>query len=180
MMNQRMKAYPGRWTWKSMTYELMFKNIADLQSDLSAVVGYLPFSWALLVKFFIPPVVLILFGLACDAENPNGTKVFGHYEGYVFSPYQILGILCVVFTGFLFLSSLVVPEMYTFLEKPAGEKPCAIHAEPQKVTIEKSDQTGMIDADIEQDSGEMVEEATAPSESVFHALEMENAPIEVA
>jgi hypothetical protein len=132
MMNQRMKAYPGRWTWKSMTYELMFKNIADLQSDLSAVVGYLPFTWALLVKFFIPPVVLILFGLACDAENPNGTKVFGHYEGYVFSPYQILGILCVVFTGFLFLSSLVVPEMYTFLEKPTGEKPGAIHAEPQK------------------------------------------------
>jgi hypothetical protein len=38
----------------------------------------------------------------------------------------------------------------------------------------------MIEADIEQDSGEVVEEATAPSESVFHALEMENAPIEVA
>jgi hypothetical protein len=44
----------------------------------------------LLVKYFIPPVI------ACDAENADGTKVFGHYECYVFSPYQILGILCVV------------------------------------------------------------------------------------
>jgi hypothetical protein len=101
-----MNKQPGRWTWGSITYELLFRNIVDLKSDLSAVVGYLPFTWTLLVKYFIPPVILILFGLACNAENADGTKVFGHYEGYVFSPYHILGILCVVLTGFLFLLSL--------------------------------------------------------------------------
>jgi hypothetical protein len=134
LMHQRMKKQPGRWTWGSITYELLFKNIADLKSDLSEVVGYLPFAWTLLVKFFIPPVILILFGLACDAENADGTKVFGHYEGYVFSPYQILGILCVVLTGFLFLSSLVVPKMYSALQRPeVVESKTSVHAAPQDV-----------------------------------------------
>lgn len=134
-MKQKMEANPGRWTWTSMTYELMFKNIADLRSDLSGVVGYLPFAWTLLIKFFIPPVILILFGLACDAENADGTKVFGHYSGYVFSPYQILGILCVVFAGFLFLSSLVAPNLYSALQRPEAEKlkkSSSVHVEPVK------------------------------------------------
>ena len=104
-----------------MTYELMFRNIACLQSDLSSVVGYLPFAWACIVKFFIPPVILILFGLACDAENAKGQKVFGHYEEYAVSPYQVLGILCVVFTGFLFISSLIVPNFYSALQRPDPE-----------------------------------------------------------
>jgi len=111
LMNQRMKEFPGRWTWRSIIFELMLKNIADLRSDLSGVVGYLPFAWALLIKFFIPAVILILFGLSCDAESSNGQKVFGHYSGYVTFPYQTLGLLCVVFTGFLFMSSLIAPKM---------------------------------------------------------------------
>lgn len=130
LMNKKMQANPGRWTWSSMTYELMFQNAADLKSDLSAVVGYLPFTWALLVKFFIPPVILILFGLSCDAQNADGKKVFGHYSGYVFSPYQILGILCVAFTGFLFLSSLVAPRMYSALQRPEIENKTSVHAAP--------------------------------------------------
>lgn len=138
-----------------MAYELMFKNIAELQSDLSAVVGYLPFVWTLLVKFFIPPVILILFGLSCDAENAAGQKVFGHYEGYVFSPYQILGILIVVFTGFLFLSSLVAPKMYSALQRPEVENKTSVHAAPEDVDkkaepVESADDAGV---DIEQDVG---------------------------
>ena len=122
LMKKKMSEQPGRWTWGSMTYHLMFKNIADLQSDLSGVVGYLPFAWALLVKFFIPPVILILFGLSCDAQNADGAKVFGHYGGYVTVPYQVLGILCVAFTGFLFVSSLVVPDLYRGLQRPEIER----------------------------------------------------------
>ena len=120
-MKKQMDANPGKWTWSSMTYELMFQNIADLKNDLAEVVGYLPFFWTLLIKFFIPPVILILFGLSCDATNSDSTKVFGHYTGYVFTPYQLLGILCVFFTGFLFLSSLVLPNMYAWLQRPEIE-----------------------------------------------------------
>jgi hypothetical protein len=148
LMDKRMKEYPGRWTWNSMTYEIQFKNIATLQSDLSGVVGYLPFGWALLVKFFIPPVILILFGLSCDAENANGQKVFGHYEGYVSSPYQVLGILCVVLTGFLFVSSLVAPQMYAALQRPDEEimSKRSVHMAPQDVK-EKQVPEIPIDAD---------------------------------
>lgn len=144
-----MKEYPGRWTWNSMTYEIHFKNIVTLQSDLSGVVGYLPFAWALLVKFFIPPVILVLFGLSCDAENANGQKVFGHYGGYVSSPYQVLGILCVVFTGFLFVSSLVAPKMYAALQRPDGEimSKSSVHAAPQDDVKEKQVPEIPIDAD---------------------------------
>ena len=144
LMHKRLKKQPERWTWKSMTYELMFKNIADLKTDLSSEVGYLPLFWALLVKFFIPPVILVLFGLSCAAENEDGTKVFGHYAGYVKFPYQVLGVLCVAFTGFLFLSSLVAPQMYNALQLPEEEPPkrsssAVVHVEPEKIDIEKSD-----------------------------------------
>jgi hypothetical protein len=170
-----MRKQPGRWTWGSITYELLFRNIADLKLDLSQVVGYLPFAWTLLVKYFIPPVILILFGLACDAENADGTKVFGHYEGYVTLPYQVLGILCVAFTGFLFLSSLIVPQMYSPLQRPGGEKARSVHAEPEKIAdVKKVDSV-----DESADDSNQSEPAT-PSESVFQALETENATVEAA
>ena len=140
LMNQQMKKFPGRWTWRSIIFELMFKNIADLKSDLGGVVGYLPFAWTLLIKFFIPPIILVLFGLSCDAENSNGQKVFGHYSGYVTYPYQVLGLLCVVFTGFLFISSLIAPQMYSALQRPDEETPkraSSVYAEPQKEAKER-------------------------------------------
>jgi hypothetical protein len=175
LMHLRMRKQPGRWTWGSITYELLFRNIADLKLDLSQVVGYLPFAWTLLVKYFIPPVILILFGLACDAENADGTKVFGHYKGYVTLPYQVLGILCVAFTGFLFLSSLIVPQMYSPLQRPGGEKARSVHAEPEKIAdVKKVDSV-----DESADDSNQSKPAT-PSESVFQALETENATVEAA
>ena len=177
LMHLRMKAHPGRWTWSSMTHELLFKNITYLKSDLSAVVGYLPFAWTLLIKFFIPPVILILFGLSCDAENADGTKVFGHYSGYVFSPYQILGLLCVVFTGFLFLSSLVVPQMYSALQAPDGEKPNAVHAEPQKERTNEPEQS--MDISSIEEINDTKDGEAAPKAPVPQAPEMEEFTLEV-
>lgn len=66
-----------------------------------------------------PPVLLILFFLGADAttldEDGNEVKVFGNYGGYAYS-YQILGILTVVFAGFLVASSLVFPKLYNTLQ----------------------------------------------------------------
>jgi hypothetical protein len=105
--------------------------------------------------------------LACDAENTAGQKVFGHYEGYVFSPYQILGILFVVFTGFLFISSLIVPKMYSALQRPDDEKPrTSIHAAPEEAK-EKFDQTPEVDDadgeadDVGQPDGEIAGETVS-------------------
>ena len=91
----------------------------------------MPSVWAFLIMHFIPPIICILFSLHCDATtvvDGNTVKKFGHYEGYPFKPYQILGILLVVFAGFLFVSSLVFPRMYDGLEKP-----------PEKSVTDQSD-----------------------------------------
>jgi hypothetical protein len=82
-------------------------------------------------------------------------------------PYQVLGILCVAFTGFLFLSSLIVPQLYSPLQRPGGEKARTVHAEPEKIAAVK-----------EVDS--VPSETPAPDESVFQALETESAQIEAA
>ena len=145
-------------TFKGMYYDLTMKNVMDLTNDLRAgkwdriylsflcydvkklthisislspVVGFMPSVWAFLIKHFIPPIICILFSLNCDATtvvDGNTVKKFGHYEGYPFKPYQILGILLVVFAGFLFVSSLVFPRMYDGLEKP-----------PEKSVTDQSD-----------------------------------------
>jgi len=123
-------------TWKGMCYDLFAKNVMDLRDDLAKTAGYTPrichysTAWALLIKHFIPPVLIILFSLGADTnlkdsdgnvvfdDEGNPIKKFGHYEGYVMRPYQVLGILTVVFAGFLFVSSLVFPGMYASLQKP--------------------------------------------------------------
>ena len=71
--------------------------------------------------------------------------MFGNYEGYVNAPYQILGIMIVVFAGFLLVSSLVFPQMYSMFETPdspvKGKLATSVHAEPEmapKVTDAKA------------------------------------------
>lgn len=121
LMRKKKQADPSL-TWKGMYYDLLIRNVMDLRSDLSEVVGRMPIVWAFLIKHFIPPIILILFALGADANmkdaSGNEVKVFGNYGGYVTSPYQVLGILIMVFVGFLFISSLVFPKMYAALQPP--------------------------------------------------------------
>jgi hypothetical protein len=113
----------GSWALRSMVYDLLFRNMMDLREDLSGVVGPLPIVWAVLVKFFIPPVLLVLFAMGCDAENADGTKIFGHYANLPTAPYQILGILTVVFALFLLFSSFVAPKLYEVFTKTDSPVP---------------------------------------------------------
>jgi len=169
-MKKRMDENPGKWTWKSMFYELTLKDVMDLKHDLSEIVGYIPALWAVLVKHFIPPVILILFSLGADAETDTGKKVFGHYENYVFAPYQILGIMIVVFAGFLFVSSLVYPDMYAWFEKPINKntiKSNSIHAEQEstpKDTENKDEETEKKIEDVEAAQDPKAEQPEQPPE----------------
>lgn len=137
LMHQRMQKYSALWTWKSMLYDLLFRNMMDLRDDLSGVVGYIPTTWAFLVKYFIPPIILVLFSVGCAAKNSTGQTEFGHYGGYPLRPFQLLGISSVVFAGFLFFSSLVMPELYDAFQKPHSPVPnkdATIHAAPEETT----------------------------------------------
>lgn len=128
------KQEQGLWSWRSMFYDLMFRNVMDLRDDLSGVVGYMPVAWAVLVKYFIPPVLIVIFSLGCAAKTSTGESVFGHYEGYPLLPYQLLGILIVVLAGFLFFSSLIMPQLYSAFQKsnsPVPSKDATIHAAPK-------------------------------------------------
>jgi hypothetical protein len=122
------------WSCRSMFYDLMFRSMVDLRDDLSGVVGYIPVAWSVLVKYFIPPVLIVLFSLGCAAKTSKGETAFGHYGGYPLLPYQMLGILTVVFAGFLFFSSLIMPQLYSAFQKsnsPVPSKDATIHAAPK-------------------------------------------------
>mmetsp|Transcript_13506 Transcript_13506/g.20311 ORF Transcript_13506/g.20311 Transcript_13506/m.20311 type:complete len:301 (-) Transcript_13506:231-1133(-) len=106
-------------TWSDMLFVLTMSNVMKLREDLVSSVGHIPVAWAFLIRHFIPQVLLILFFLGADAttidEEGNEVKVFGSYGGYA-TTYQVLGILTVVFAGFLVVSSLVLPKLYEALE----------------------------------------------------------------
>merc|ERR1712087_833502 len=106
----------GLWSWRLAFNDLMFRNIIDLRDDLSMVVGHIPLIWAVLIKFVIPPVLLILFAMGCATQTESGETEFGHYGGYSTS-FQMLGILAVVFIGFLFISSAFAPRLYAGFKK---------------------------------------------------------------
>ena len=90
--------------------------------------------WAVLIKHFIPQVLLVLFSLGCAAKTPSGQTEFGHYGGYPMTPYQVLGIMTVVFVAFLFFSSLIAPKLYDVFEKVDSPVPnkddATIHVAP--------------------------------------------------
>ncbi|KAL7534461.1 hypothetical protein ACHAWF_004840 [Thalassiosira exigua] len=139
LMRERKGANPDL-KWKDMCYDLYMKNVMDLRSDLSRSAGYLPVIWAVLIKHVIPPVLLVLFFLGADATTSdadgNEVKVFGRYGGYPTQPYQVLGVLTVVFVSFLFGSSLVFPQWYDVLQKSDGSN--AIDPTPANAVEMKS------------------------------------------
>jgi hypothetical protein len=82
---------------------------------------------------------MVLFSLGCAAKTSTGETEFGHHSGYPMLPYQILGIMCVVFAGFLFFSSLIMPQLYSAFQKPNSpvlNKVATAHAEPKQGTTE--------------------------------------------
>merc|ERR1711862_333347 len=82
------------YTWNSILYQLMLRNVFELRDQLSeSGVGYLPAIWCILIKHIIPALLLILFVNLAGAKNSDGLPLFGNYGGYVTYPYQFLGIL---------------------------------------------------------------------------------------
>jgi SNF family Na+-dependent transporter len=132
LMNIR-KRELGMWSWSSMFYDLTLRNVVDLKDDLSGVVGHIPIVWAVLIKHVIPPVLLVLFFVGCAATTSTGQTEFGHYGGYPLLPYQLLGILTVVFAGFIVTSGIFAPRLYDAFKKqnsPIPSKDATIRVSP--------------------------------------------------
>ncbi len=103
----------------SMILDLAFGNMHDFRDEISPVIGWVPWTWCLLIKHFIPQVILILF------VNLASSSKFRYYEGYPMWPYQFLGILIVSISIFVFLLGVVFPDLYSGLvsyEEKVSEK----------------------------------------------------------
>jgi solute carrier family 6 GABA transporter-like protein 1 len=112
-LSQQRAHNPERWnSWSDIIYELCLGNVMRLRSELSSVVGYLPWIWAFAMKNMIPQILLILFINLAQSKNADGESLFGHYEGYVSWPYQVLGILIVAFACSCVLVGIVSPKVF--------------------------------------------------------------------
>ena len=124
---------------RSLYYELYMGNVMQLREDLREHCGNLPVVWAVLIKHFIPQILLVMFALGANADtvdaDGNSVKVFGHYEGYVAWPYQVLGILTVVFTGFLSVSTWASPRLFAVFDVAKEERDTKrVFASPPEAT----------------------------------------------
>ena len=92
--------------------DLAYGNIFEFKARAEPVIGYVPSLFCFLVKQIVPHFLLILFANLTVAKTADDKSKFGHYEGYSFTPYQILGIMTVVFAASLFLAGVFVPAIY--------------------------------------------------------------------
>lgn len=111
LMAQRMQEEPDVWTWSSLLYEVTFRNVFDLKDQLTTVIGYLPGVWALLLKQFIPHVLLILFMNLAAASTSEGKSMFGNYSGYEGFPYQFVGIVFFSLVSMVIVIGFVCPDL---------------------------------------------------------------------
>jgi hypothetical protein len=113
-LNEKMQEEPGKWTWRSIWWELTFSNIFALKNRVQPTIQYIPDLWAYLIKGAIPHLLIILFISAAVTEI-NGTHIFGNYGNYPTMPYQVMGFVCIAFPLFLFIVGFFFPDIYAVL-----------------------------------------------------------------
>jgi len=166
----------GKWTMKSLWWELYFGNIVALRDRMQTQIGRVPFVWCFLMKHIIPHLLIILFINLAQSTNDDG-PLFGNYGGYETKPYQVLGILTFVFTLFVFAVGVIFPDLYAPLALPqvkeaemelAKYKPHELEKMQEEAGVEKAADGKMADEEVEdvlaepadvQDHGSVEEEA---------------------
>lgn len=112
--------------WKEAITELYVGNLATLQQTLFGTVGNIPFVWFILIKHFVPAVLVIVLAgissgdiniaLSVFAESPSSaTKTFGNFGMFPVA-YQIVGVSIFVAAMALFVIGVVLPGTYAFFD----------------------------------------------------------------
>ena len=109
----RMALEPERWIMRSIWYECAYENMSRLRDQIQPVIGFIPFIWVVLMKNFVPHVLIVQFINLCASSNGAG-----NYEVYAIRRYELLGLLCFTFAIFLCFVGLLVPEVYEPLALP--------------------------------------------------------------
>jgi hypothetical protein len=118
LLAKKIAQEPEKWNWNTILYELCLKNVMDLRAELSSVVGYMPWVWAFAMKNICPHILLVLFINLAQSKNGEGDSLFGNYGGYVSWPFQILGVLSVVFAGTFILVGIAMPIVFEPYDLP--------------------------------------------------------------
>jgi len=141
-------------------WALSFENIFDLKERIEPVTQWIPGVWCILVKQFIPHILIILFINLAQSDNGDGEPIFGGYGGYTMEPYQVMGILTFVLTTVLFTVGFVFPVLYKPLALPDGH--VALNPDeagkPENTKGEGSEQQ----EDEEQDDAKNIEDEVQP------------------
>lgn len=103
---------PDKWTWSSILYEVTLMNVMELRSELQSYCGWIPMTWAVMMRHLIPQILFILFINLATSQNDDGEPLFGNYGNYKGWPYQVLGIGTVVIAFVMFVLGLVYPDLY--------------------------------------------------------------------
>lgn len=134
-----MKNHPDS-TWNEMLWELSFKNVFDLKERIEPVTKWIPGIWCILIKQFLPHLLIVLFINLAQSKTSDGVPVFGNYGGYPDDPFQVMGILTFLFALFLVTIGLIFPKVYFPLALPEGHAaldPEAMH-EKEKAEATKN------------------------------------------
>ena len=126
LLRRKMKAEESSETLGAAMIDLAFGNMRDYKNTLEKVIGWVPTAWCLLIKHFIPQVLLILFINLATSENANGKFNFGNYgDPYPFPmmPYQAIGIFVVCLSIAVFFVGLLFPDVYSGLVSYDDEEP---------------------------------------------------------
>ena len=115
LLRRKMKTEESSETLGAAMIDLAFGNMRDYKNTLEPVIGWVPTAWCLLVKHFIPQVLLILFINLATSENANGKFNFGNYGDYPIEPYQAIGIFVVCLSIAVFSVGLLFPDVYNGL-----------------------------------------------------------------
>lgn len=134
MIRERHGKTEGELVW-----DLFFGNVEALRSEINSVVAAkgqwrVPLFWSFLIKFFIPPVLVLLIIGSLASETADGKSTFGHYEGYP-AGYQVLGIVMALLALVIVAVGAIWPNAYAMLA-PLETDTTAADEEPTEQPVE--------------------------------------------
>ena len=94
--------------------DLMMHNMYELRTELQETVVKFPLWVCCMIKHFIPQILLVLLVNLAVAKKKNGLSLFGHYGGYPFWPFQVLGIGVVLLSVSIVAFGLLRPDILDY------------------------------------------------------------------
>ena len=111
-MNELLQSYTKPQSIEVLQFELTMGNVLELKKELEGSVGYIPYAWAVLMKHFIPQVLLVLFFNLAFTRTEEDQWEFGNYGDYLTWPFQFLGVVCVIVAAVVVGAGFIKTDLY--------------------------------------------------------------------